>query len=142
MRLGTLFSDVIALCNGMNGSIGKVIMGGPMMGIAQPSLDVPVIKGTSGVLLFRQEETLKIRSGACIRCGLCVRSCPMNLLPNLLGVYCEKGRWEDAEEYHIFDCMECGSCTYICPSRRQMVHLIKLGKQEILNMRKKAEAAS
>ena len=142
VRLGMLFSDVIALCDGMNGSIGKVLMGGPMMGIAQESLEVPVIKGTSGILLLRQEETLRIRSGSCIRCGLCVRACPMNLLPNLLGIYCEKNRWEDAEEYHIFDCMECGSCSFICPARRQMVHLIKHGKQEILDMRKKAEAKS
>ena len=113
-----------------------------MMGIAQQSLDVPVIKGTSGILLLDRKDALRNQPKACIRCGLCVRACPMNLLPNLLGVYCEKGRWEDAEEYHILDCMECGSCSYICPARRQMVHLIKLGKQEIMNKKKKAEVAS
>jgi electron transport complex protein RnfC len=117
-------------------------MGGPMMGIAQHTLDVPVIKGTSGILLLSLEEAKKFSSRTCIRCGLCIQACPMNLMPNLLGIYCEKGRWEDAEAYHIFDCMECGSCSYICPSRRQMVHLIKLGKQEITNIKKKAEVAT
>jgi electron transport complex protein RnfC len=142
VRLGMRFSDLIELCGGIEEPLGKVIMGGPMMGIAQHSLDVPVIKGTSGILLLSRKDALKIQSKACIRCGLCVRACPMNLLPNLLGVYCEKGRWEDAEEYHILDCMECGSCSYVCPARRQMVHLIKLGKQEIMNIKKKAEVAS
>jgi electron transport complex protein RnfC len=142
VRLGTSFFDVITHCGGINGSLGKVIMGGPMMGIAQHSLDIPVIKGTSGILLLSREDAKKFYSKACIRCGLCVRACPMNLMPNLLGIYCEKGRWEEAEEHNIFDCMECGSCSYICPARRQMVHLIKLGKQEILNTRKKAEAAT
>lgn len=142
VRLGTTFRDLIGLCGGTDDSLGKVIMGGPMMGIAQYSLDAPVIKGTSGVLLLSRRDAKCYQSTTCIRCGLCVRACPMNLLPNLLGVYCEKGRWEDAEEQHIFDCMECGSCSFICPARRQMVHLIKLGKQEIMNNKKKAEAAT
>jgi len=142
VRLGTSFRDVAAFCGGPDDSPGKVIMGGPMMGIAQYSLDVPVIKGTSGILLLSRKDARSYRSAACIRCGLCVRACPMNLLPNLLGVYCEKGRWEDAEGMHIFDCMECGSCSFICPARRQMIHLIKLGKQEIMNNKKKAGAAA
>jgi electron transport complex protein RnfC len=98
VRLGTSFFEAVTHCGGINGSLEKVIMGGPMMGIAQHSLDVPVIKGTSGILLLSPEEAKKVYSQSCIRCGLCVRACPMNLMPNLLGIYCEKGRWEEAEE--------------------------------------------
>lgn len=142
VRLGTSFIDIITLCGGTNNTPGKVIMGGPMMGIAQHTLGVPVIKGTSGILLLSKKEAFREESRMCIRCGLCIRACPMNLMPNLLGVYCEKGRWEDAQELNIFDCMECGSCSYICPARRQMVHLIKLGKLEINTIKKRAEAKS
>jgi electron transport complex protein RnfC len=141
-RLGTRFSDLIEYCGGTNDFPGKALMGGPMMGIAQYSLDVPVIKGTSGILLLSQREVLAQVSVSCIRCGKCVRACPMGLLPNLLGIYCEKGRWEDAENLHITDCIECGACNYICPSRRQMVHLIKLGKQEIINLKQRQKSAS
>ena len=99
-----------------------------MMGISQCSMDVPVIKGTSGILAFAEPETYGKEESFCIRCGKCVDVCPMRLMPNALSVFSVAGNTDKLAEYHIMDCMECGSCTYICPQRRFIVQHIKAGK--------------
>ncbi|MEW5767757.1 MAG: electron transport complex subunit RsxC [bacterium] len=128
VRSGSSFSFVIDQCGGLKGEPGKVIMGGPMMGIAQASLDVPVIKGTSGILVFPRAEIPPDQPGPCISCGRCLRACPMSLMPSIIGILAENERFEEAKRYNLLDCVECGCCAYVCPARRPMVHLFKYAK--------------
>lgn len=136
VRLGTPFSTVIDYAGGatVQEDSLKVIMGGPMMGLAQYSLDVPVIKGTSGILVLSQESEKKLLP--CVKCGACVRICPMNLMPNRLAEFSERGDFAACEAYNVRDCIECGSCTYICPSARPIVHLVKYAKLNLSKTKK------
>ena len=137
-RIGTTFGDLIEFCGGRKPDAGKVIGGGPMMGVAQYSLEAPVTKGTSGIVVLKQGEVAQFVGDACIRCGRCVRACPMRLNPSALSIFAERLRFEDAGEHHVLDCIECGCCAYLCPSRRPMVHHFRRAKAEV---RKKAAAA-
>jgi electron transport complex protein RnfC len=130
-RIGTLFKNVIEECGGLRGSVGKVIMGGPMMGLSQATLDVPVVKGTSGILVFQQDEVKIHKPKSCIKCGKCIRTCPMNLVPSIFSMLAEYENFLEAERAGILDCIECGCCAYVCPSRRPLIHLIKFTKAEI-----------
>jgi electron transport complex protein RnfC len=139
VRIGTQFAQLIAVSGGTTGPFGKMIMGGPMMGIAQADGDAPVIKGTSGLVLLAREEVADSDASACIRCARCVDHCPMQLLPNEIVRFVEKDKLESAEQYGIFDCMECGACAYICPSKIGHVQLMKLGKAGLWERNRKAE---
>ena len=130
-RVGTPLRDILDFCGGLTDDIGKVILGGPMMGVGQHSLEVPAIKGTSGVLCFPAGDVYQYRAMACIRCGRCIDACPMGLLPSTIGIFSEKERWEELCEYNVADCMECGSCAYVCPSSRPLVQYIRRGKVEV-----------
>ena len=142
VRIGTSFRDVIAFCGGTTEGAAKLVMGGPMMGIAQATDDVPVIKGTSCILVLdKAEAALDIEPKPCISCGRCVDQCPMRLIPSVMGTLVERGRWDEAEEYGIMDCFECGSCAYTCPSKRHLTHLFKYGKSVIAQRKKQAQAA-
>ena len=107
------------------------------MGISGISLDVPVVKGTSGLLLFGEKYTKKEQERNCIRCGRCVSVCPMKLLPTTLDMYSRKGDTETLIKNNIMSCIECGSCTYVCPAKRHLVQSIRLGKQKINSKRAK-----
>jgi electron transport complex protein RnfC len=132
VRIGTLMSDVIEQCGGLVDGAVKVISGGPMMGFAQWMLDVPVVKGTSGILVLREDEYVSSDEySACIRCGSCIDVCPMGLNPSILSIYAEKGFFEDAKENNLFDCFECGSCAYVCPAKRPMVQFMRLAKSQV-----------
>lgn len=136
VRLGTLFKDVIDITGGLEGDPYRLIMGGPMMGIAQHSFEVPVIKGTSGILVFSKEKTNYQEPYPCIRCSRCVDVCPMNLMPLFLVDLIQAKRFLDAKKIGLLDCIECGSCAYICPSHIRHVQLIKYGKQELRRLKK------
>jgi electron transport complex protein RnfC len=129
-RIGTLVSELIEECGGLEDETAKVIAGGPMMGFAQWSLDVPVVKGMSGILVQTEEEIYTEEYQACIRCGRCLDICPMGLNPSMISILSEKGHYEEAKEYNLFDCFECGSCAFVCPSRRPMVQFIRLAKSQ------------
>lgn len=134
---GSLFKDVIEACGGYKGEPDKIIMGGPMMGIAQYTDEVPVIKGCSGILVFPQ-KTVKIKDELpCISCGRCIKACPMNLTPCFICDYIERQDFESAEQYGLLDCIECGCCSYICPSDRKIIHWVKYGKLELQQRGKK-----
>jgi electron transport complex protein RnfC len=131
VRIGTLFKDVINECGGLRGSPGKIIMGGPMMGLSQATLSVPVVKGTSGILVFSQDEVKLHKPKSCIKCGKCIRTCPMRLIPSIFSTLAEYENFLEAERAGVLDCIECGCCAYVCPSRRPLIHLIKFAKAEI-----------
>ncbi len=136
VRIGTPFSELLDFCGGIKGKAGKVISGGPMMGVAQYSREVPVIKGTSGILVFRNEDLRLADSNPCIRCGKCIEACPMQIDPCLFGVYVEADEMNELEINHLLDCIECGSCSFVCPAKRPLVHLIRYGKAEVLAKKK------
>lgn len=136
-RIGTPFSDLIELCGGFNGDPGKVIMGGPMMGLAQKDLNVPVVKGTSGILVLTKEEAKHFEEGPCIKCARCVDMCPVSLLPTRIAHFSKMEMWDEAEEYNALDCIECGCCSYICPAKIPLVQRIRIAKSEIMARRKK-----
>ncbi len=128
VRLGTPFKNLIDFCGGFKGAPGKLVAGGPMMGIAQYSLETPVLKGTSGLLSFPKKASYKETVYDCIRCGKCVDVCPAGLLPSAFARFARKSAWEQFEGYGLKDCIECGSCSYICPSKIPIVHYIKYSK--------------
>lgn len=136
VRVGTLLSELLSYC-GLEGEVGKLISGGPMMGIAQTSADVPVLKGTSGILVLSPQEARPLPERACIRCGRCVDACPIGLIPTLLDQYCRHEMWQQAGQGHVADCIECGSCAYVCPSKRHLVAALRLGKAEVLARRRR-----
>ncbi len=129
--VGTLLEHVITECGGLAGEPGKIIFGGPMMGMTQYSMLVPILKGTSGILVIPKADIVLEDFRACIKCGRCVQACPIRLLPNMYSILGEAGKPKDAEEYHVLDCIECGCCTYVCPSRRPIVQQIRYIKAEM-----------
>ncbi|MBL7084920.1 MAG: electron transport complex subunit RsxC [Candidatus Omnitrophica bacterium] len=131
VRIGTKVKDIIDFCGGLTEDPVKVILGGPMMGIAQYTLDVPVIKGTSGIIVFGESQAKMRSSQACIRCARCLRICPLGLNPSGIAQAIEKGRFDLAEEYNVLDCIECGICSYVCPGMRDVVGLVKLAKHRL-----------
>ncbi len=128
VRIGTLFSDIIEFCGGFSEEPAKVIMGGPMMGISQERLDVPVIKGTSGILALSKKEVQINEIKSCIRCGACVEGCPMGLMPQMISIAVQRARLDIIKQYSVKDCIECGCCAYLCPAKRPLVQYIKLAK--------------
>jgi Na+-translocating ferredoxin:NAD+ oxidoreductase subunit C len=132
VKIGTLISHLIVACGGMKDKAVKVISGGPMMGFSIPSLDIPVTKGTSGIVVMSEDEITHSEDfSPCIRCGRCIDICPMGLMPSMLSIYAEKGLYEGAKEYNLFDCFECGSCAFVCPSKRPIVQLIRVAKSQV-----------
>lgn len=138
VRIGTPFQTVIDFCGGLSEVTNTIIMGGPMMGISQWALDVPVIKGTSGILAWAPPE--HITEFACIRCGRCVEHCPMGLAPTQLMKHIRYEQLPKAENWGVLDCVECGSCQYSCPANIPLVHWIRLGKNQIMNQKRKKSA--
>lgn len=132
VRIGTPIANLIEAAGGLPENTGKIIGGGPMMGKALISADVPVTKGSSGVLLLTREESVRKPMSNCIRCAKCVNACPMGLVPSLLMNATEFKNWELAEKNHITDCIECGSCSYTCPANRPLLDIIRFGKGKVM----------
>ena len=130
-RMGTPMSQLIEAAGGLPEDTGKVIGGGPMMGKALANTEVPICKGSSGVLLMNDKEARRAEPQPCIRCAKCVGVCPMGLEPFLLATCSAKGDWERVEHEMIMSCIECGSCQFTCPSHRPMLDYIRLGKGKV-----------
>ncbi|HEY5510210.1 MAG TPA: electron transport complex subunit RsxC [Prolixibacteraceae bacterium] len=135
VRIGTPINELIEAVGGMPENTGKVVIGGPMMGRTVANLHIPVTKGMSGIVLIPDSEASRQTDLPCIRCAKCVEGCPMNLEPYLMMQLVEKGMWDLAEENHITDCMECGSCSFTCPSARPILDNIRIGKSKIRKIR-------
>jgi electron transport complex protein RnfC len=131
VRIGTPTIQLIEAAGGLPEDTGKVISGGPMMGKALSNLDVPVAKGTSGILIMQEAESKREEIQPCIRCSKCVNVCPMGLEPFMLMTLSQRKLWEREEEEKIMDCIECGSCSFICPSDRPLLDYIRLGKSNV-----------
>lgn len=134
VRTGTPVRNLIEAAGGLPEDTGKIVSGGPMMGKAINNIDVPVVKGTSGIVLFPREEATRKLVNPCIRCGKCVSVCALSLEPFLLMALSERGFFEKAESERITDCMECGSCSYTCPADRPLLDYIRLGKSTVIRM--------
>ncbi|GAB4361964.1 MAG: electron transport complex subunit RsxC [Gammaproteobacteria bacterium] len=131
--IGTHISDIVTHCGGYRDEVVKILAGGPMMGRALANLDVPLIKGSSGLLFLTREETNLDRYGPCISCGECLDVCPLGLEPNKVSQYVEYGRPLETEPYGAMDCFECGCCSYVCPSNRPLVQFIQVAKTAYRN---------
>jgi len=128
VRVGTSINELIEKAGGIPEDTAKIVSGGPMMGKALNGIDIPVVKGTSGVLLFKENEAKRIEPTNCIRCGKCITVCPMGLEPVLIAQYSEAEMYENVEAESALDCIECGSCQYTCPAARPLLDYIRLGK--------------
>lgn len=138
VRIGTLFSDLIEQSGGCRGEVEKIIAGGPMMGKTVFSETVPVVKGTSGVVVMAREAARKCREYACVRCAKCVDACPAFLEPTTLAKMAKRGAWEEAEAANVLSCIECSSCVYVCPAQIPLIEYIRRGKQAVLAAKAKA----
>jgi len=135
LRIGTPYQDAIEFCEGISDDTSRVFMGGPMMGIAQHDLSVPVVKATSGIVATTKVK--RVQSMPCIRCGTCVNACPMFLLPTKIARFAETRRIEDSEKWGILNCIECGSCSFGCPSNIPLVQWIRIGKYRLNESKRK-----
>lgn len=131
VRIGTPVKELIEHAGGLPDATGKVVSGGPMMGKALNSLKSPVLKGTSGILIFDESDSKRAPAQHCIRCARCISACPMGLEPYLLERLVNKQEWSEAEDNRIMDCMECGSCHFICPSSRPLLDYLRVGKNNV-----------
>jgi electron transport complex protein RnfC len=137
IRIGTSLQHLVDVCGGLVDDPAKIIMGGPMMGFSQIGLDVPATRGTSGLLLIREDEVTQKKEGPCIRCARCVEGCPMHLLPTTIAAYARRDLFDEAEACRALDCIECGCCSFTCPSTLPLVQTLRYGKARILEEKRK-----
>ncbi|MGL6108024.1 electron transport complex subunit RsxC [Romboutsia sp.] len=134
LRVGTTFADAVNYCGGLTSEPKKIVMGGPMMGFAQYTLDIPIAKGTSGILALTEKEVNSGTVYPCIRCGRCLEACPMGLVPSMFANLADKDAFLEAkEDYNLLDCVECGSCSYVCPSKRKIVQAVRYNKLQCVS---------
>ena len=132
VRVGTPIKNLIEFCGPLKEPPAKIIIGGPMMGIAQYTDEVPIIKSSSGLLLMNKNEAKVSDEDPCIRCAACVRGCPVGLLPCQINLASERLLWNLTREYGASDCIECGICNYVCPSNRRLLQTIKRANLEVI----------
>ena len=140
VRMGTPMKDLVTACGGMPEGDAKVLAGGPMMGKALTTTDVPVCKGTNAVIILSDTDALRKEAQPCIRCGKCVDACPMGLEPYLLAKLSGVKNWERCEAEDITSCIECGSCQFTCPAHRPLLDHIRLSKQTVMGIIRSRQA--
>ena len=137
VRIGTPVSHVVREAGVENLKDMKVVLGGPMTGMAQANLDAPVVKSNTGVLILPREMVREdVEYGDCVRCAKCVEQCPVFLYPNEISIACENDMLSKAEEWDVMDCIECGICAYVCPASRPIVKFIKQVKPQIKKLQR------
>jgi electron transport complex protein RnfC len=135
--VGTRLRDVLDYCGGLNDDAAEILFGGPMMGMVQANLDVPLTKGTTGVVVLTHEETAPRDVHPCIKCGRCLEACPVFLVPQQLGALAQLGRYEEMQQWNLADCMLCGSCSFVCPSHIPLSQMFALSKAALRRGRTK-----
>lgn len=141
VKVGTPIQEVLDYCGGVKDNAVKVIVGGPMMGVAQFDFSAPVMKATSGIVVLTKEEVQEHPETPCLKCGKCIEACPINLVPTRLSRFSQLEKFEEAEELNITSCMECGTCTFTCPANIPLVQWIRLGKQKVIELQKERKSA-
>lgn len=139
VKIGTPVTKLIDVCGGYLGEPEKIVIGGPMMGMSTSTADTPVTKGTSGVIVFRKEDLPNLKMTNCIRCGRCVKVCPMGLVPAIMEQFAISELYEKLLDWHVLNCIECGCCSYVCPARRPLVGYFKTGKRQVMKIVKERE---
>lgn len=139
VRIGTQFSELIEQSGGYNGAAEKIIAGGPMMGKTVFSAACPVVKGTSGIVIFTEKEQQKSREYPCVRCAKCIDACPAFLEPTTLARMAKRSAWEETEKTDVMSCIECSSCAYVCPAKIPLIQYIRRAKQAVLAAKAKAK---
>ena len=138
-KIGTLFSDIMEYCGGLvSDDMNQLIAGGPMMGKAQYTFDVPATKTTSGLLFINNKELDSLRERPCIRCGKCIEVCPQGERPWIMADFAQKHHAEVLPSYGLNQCMECGSCAFVCPAKREIVHWVKYSKVQNIKLKNQA----
>jgi len=132
--IGTQIKDIMETVEFDKNNTERLLTGGPMMGIAQYLDEIPVIKGTSGILALTKEEIHPYKSKSCISCGRCVDACPMGLSPLMYAKFAQAEKWGEFSDYNLMECIECGSCQYICPSKRPLTEGIRIGKAKLRSL--------
>jgi len=133
VRIGVSIGSLIDSLGGLRADAAKIILGGPMTGMAHYDLATPITKEVTGLFAMTREQ-IQLSTGyrECINCGMCVKVCPVNLLPGIISLYCAKDKFDLAEAAGLFSCIECGACDYVCPSRRPLVHLFRHAKNQLM----------
>ena len=135
--IGTSYAELVEAAGGFKTQPEKIISGGPMMGFAMFSLDIPTTKTSSSLFCLSRDEVSKVEPSACINCGRCVEACPEQLIPSRLAKFSNNGLAEAFESWHGLECVECGSCSFVCPARRQLAQSIKTMKKQVLAAKRK-----
>ena len=141
VRVGTPLSDVLDYCGGVKDDAVKVVVGGPMMGVAQFDFAAPIMKATSGILVLTEAEVNEHPETPCLKCGKCVEVCPLGLTPTKLARFSQLERFDDAEDFGITTCMECGTCTFTCPANIPLVQWLRFGKRQVMAMQRERQTA-
>jgi electron transport complex protein RnfC len=140
--VGTKLADILAYCGGVTDDVKEILFGGPMMGTPQLFLDVPILKGTSGIVCLKAADFHARPEYPCIRCSACLDACPVFLNPSTLGSLARAGKYEEMLDYHVMDCMECGSCSYVCPSNIPLVQRFRVAKAMLREQQARDKAAA
>ncbi len=130
--IGASYNDLLQFCGGLKPEAARAVAGGPMMGFAIGTLDVPVTKGTSGLVVLTAEDVARAAETPCVRCGRCVEACPLDLMPTRIAMAARHKDWVLAKRHHLMACMECGCCAYVCPAGIPLVQLIRMGKVQMM----------
>ena len=142
LRIGTITEDIIGECGGYAETPGKIFFGGAMTGMCLPNDQMPIFKSTNGIVVFNEKESKSKDESPCIHCGRCVAACPIGLNPYQIKVAADKSDFEAAKKLHVMDCILCGSCAYMCPSRRWLTPSFKFAKDHIAAEAKAKQAAA
>ena len=137
VRIGTPFHDLVEAADGLHGKTERVICGGPMMGVAQSDLSVPVVKATNSILCLLKDRNGAAENPVCLRCGKCITACPMLLQPLYMYRYVNAQRLDELKRLNLMDCMECGSCAFTCPGKLPLVETFRKGKKLLKEAAKK-----